>query len=277
MESIMQANRIRNEFFTLIELLVVIAIIAILASMLLPALGKARDRAKNIACTSNLKQMALGVTVYAGDYDGYAPYSRSLFIGSSTPYNFFNLWARWNWLSSSTTPTIYSLSNMIIETKYLPYQVFQCPAAPGQQGALTNYGMNLKNYYKKGAGKYATSTYLLRPTQLGETETHLSSVERYNYVKALHTAGQTGKVGYRIGKYTKQPIAADMTLNSKSTFTHSGGINVAYEDGSVIWRNKFPAFAINYYASYPLAYGDAKFKFFIDMTRGDGFMGYPVN
>lgn len=96
---------LRKNTFTLIELLVVISLIAIIASMLLPALSKTRARGRSIHCISNLKQLGFAYQMYADDFKGFypAPYSDyyysyylSTYLGKpNTPYPVMARCAAW--------------------------------------------------------------------------------------------------------------------------------------------------------------------------------------
>src|ERR1039457_4282993 len=80
--------------FTLIELLVVIAIIAILAAILFPVFAAAREKARQATCTSNLKQIGLGLLQYIQDYDELEPPS-TIYVADATQSACFNVGTPW--------------------------------------------------------------------------------------------------------------------------------------------------------------------------------------
>ena len=128
-------RRGRAEGFTLIELLVVIAIIAILAGLLLPALAQAKARAHSIECVSNVKQVMLGINLFASDNDDRMPFN--IDTASGQPNNLtLALDARSSWLDNyPTRPELgYHISPYLANSKTLVLantsesKVMVCPA-----------------------------------------------------------------------------------------------------------------------------------------------------
>ncbi len=138
----------RKPIFTLIELLVVIAIIAILAALLLPALNKARRKAKDIQCINNLKQLGFGTAGYTDEYDGYFMKGASTETATSTN----------NGRSALVKLREFMKIEALDSTNYLPGSIFHCPAQPSTND-YRNYGVNaacISGYSSDPMGIYPT-------------------------------------------------------------------------------------------------------------------------
>jgi prepilin-type N-terminal cleavage/methylation domain-containing protein/prepilin-type processing-associated H-X9-DG protein len=153
-------NKLKN--FTLIELLIVIAIIAILASMLLPALNSAREKAKSIKCASNLKQCGTNFAMYADDFDGYTPIRSSNYSVpelANVPY----------WCATMhNTGYVKDGSQVFSGFQVSRNSVYSCPSmteAANSRDDWLGYGINAvtfwASYRKNSTIKRASSRMLL--------------------------------------------------------------------------------------------------------------------
>ena len=229
----------RRRGFTLIELLVVIAIIAILAAILFPVFAKAREKARQTSCLSNLKQMSLAFLQYAQDYDeGLPTHATQCGYGTNGSLQWFE--------------------------QIQPYckntQMFQCPSArmdnewmgncyPGQfnrPNFVTQYGYNVQiqeaPFRNWGSNSVWQMSMYQRPAEVGLvadcfTTRWVSAPDPASGVAVMvafanWVPGTDPADAFNCGCW---PSITNMSVGTSKYTRHNGGSNIAFVDGHAKW------------------------------------------
>lgn len=230
-------RRLPRAGFTLIELLVVIAIIAILAAILFPVFAQAREAARKATCVSNMKQIGLGLLMYAGDYDETLPWAASNITTSENFAWYQNIepyiksGIRRDSTGAFTPTTFYTCPSYMNST--VPMAAGD-PAPPAKATPVRSYGVNsnLMPFMQSGwssnwfPGKFTSLADMKAPAQL---------------VLAAHQTG--GRVAVSGDDWTTncqgdEQGSAPGWLSSyycAARFQHNGGSVYVLADGHAKW------------------------------------------
>ena len=196
----------RSTGFTLIELLVVIAIIAILAAILFPVFARAREKARQASCNSNVKQIALGMLMYIQDYDERFPRDPQPAAGS-----------QWTFWPHQLQPYIKN------------WQLYRCPSSP--------YG---------GPMTYWVTVYPERPSYgftagLWQGGVALAQIERpaekFMCFDSNHPALGDARAILTASACAQWGCGAMVRDTHRWLVPHNEGVNIGYIDGHVKWAS----------------------------------------
>jgi prepilin-type N-terminal cleavage/methylation domain-containing protein/prepilin-type processing-associated H-X9-DG protein len=256
-----------REAFTLIELLGVVAVISVLASMLLPALTKARARAKRVSCASQLKQHGLAMAMYADDQEGWIP-------------NKLNGDA-WTWhYSQDRLDGDYSLLRTL---EYLDGEMRVCPASFYYGNRTYSYDGSSYTAYADGAAQSGTYTYFgggqifggidhidwkfdksQRLSQFGEP-THMLMTSDWYQPMQLNSRRDALDAGDWIpwDRYY---------YNNHDSWDNPSGMNTAWFDGHVDWSQPADVVQVNAFrkvwAPRNSAFSYSSVNYWLDGTLG---------
>jgi prepilin-type N-terminal cleavage/methylation domain-containing protein len=246
-------QRVSSRAFTLIELLVVIAIIAILASMLLPALSRARYTAQKSACQSQMKQMGMGLSMYGSDSNGYTP-SEGVNGGD---FGLAYIAGRQTWgisrpYTNASGPNAALGLGKLVVNKYIVLDLTYCPSVK------SGTWWDRRIYFGKAFQTNFTDAWGVPWTSGGwvsGSNYYMDSDYAYRAGDWTDIVKQRRSAAYTNEAHTEYPDHAIIVDGRSTNHQQIFGANVLWGDSSVSWwrDNQMYSYTLSGTPSYPVS------------------------